>query len=55
MAALINEGFNDFEDCLQAECAKEEEADYIITRNPSDFTNSMIKVMEPKDFLNKYM
>lgn len=50
--STLNDSFNDFEDCLQFECAKEVNADYIITRNPSDFINSSIKVIEPKDFLS---
>lgn len=35
--ALLREDFVDFEDCLQDECAKEINADYIITRNVQDF------------------
>lgn len=51
MAALDNQDFADFEDCLQMECASEIGAEYIITRNISDFLNSRISVMEPRDFL----
>jgi hypothetical protein len=36
--ALNAETFDDLEDCLQAECAKAVNADYIITRNINDFT-----------------
>lgn len=36
------------------ESAKLVEADYIITRNPSDFKASKIKVIEPKYFLEQY-
>ncbi len=50
-SALQNEAFDDFEDCLQEECALEIGADYIITRNPLDFVNSRTAVIEPKDFL----
>lgn len=49
--ALNNQGFSDFEDCLQMECAKEVKADYIVTRNVDDFKNSEIKVMLPQDLL----
>lgn len=37
IAALDNDGFVDLEDCLQMECAMEIGAEYIITRNLSDF------------------
>ena len=40
LAALENEKFVDFEDCLQEECAVESMADYIVTRNPADFANT---------------
>lgn len=48
--ALKNEHFNDFEDCLQMECAKEYHADYIITRNIADFRQSSIPCIEPEEF-----
>lgn len=51
LAALDNQGFTDFEDCLQMECALEIGAEYIITRNTSDFRNSGISAVEPKIFL----
>ena len=51
LSGLQNEEFSDFEDCLQMECASEIGAEYIITRNISDFLNSRISVMEPRDFL----
>jgi predicted nucleic acid-binding protein len=51
IASLLNEDFSDFEDCLQAECAKYANADYIITRNSSDFANSLIPAILPYDFL----
>ena len=47
LAALENEKFVDFEDCLQEECAVESMADYIVTRNPADFANSRVKVILP--------
>ena len=53
LAALENEKFVDFEDCLQEECAVESMADYIVTRNPADFANSRVKVILPKEFLKK--
>ena len=51
LAALGNMGFNDVEDCLQMECAKDFSADYIVTRNIKDFANSSIKPILPSDFL----
>lgn len=52
-AALNNDDFSDFEDCLQNECAKEFSADYIITRNVKDFHNSAIPAILPDEFLKK--
>ena len=53
LAALENEKFVDFEDCLQEECAVESMADYIVTRNLADFANSRVKVILPEEFLKK--
>ena len=53
LAALENEKFVDFEDCLQEECAVQSMADYIVTRNPADFANSRVKVILPEEFLKK--
>ena len=51
--ALANNDFNDIEDCLQAECAKAVNADYIITRNIKDFTRSGIPAIPPEKLLRK--
>lgn len=51
--AVNNADFKDFEDCLQMECAKEFEAEYIVTRNISDFASSSISAVEPHDFLER--
>ena len=51
---LHNDEFDDFEDCLQDECAKEFDADYIITRNIKDFTESAVEAIEPHEFLKKH-
>ena len=51
IAALDNSDFTDFEDGLQEECAVEMMADYIVTRNPADFKNSRIKVIQPDELL----
>lgn len=47
--ALENETFDDFEDCLQMECAKRFCADYIVTRNTADFTGSDIACLGPEE------
>lgn len=51
ISGLQNENFSDFEDCLQMECAKSYGADYIVTRNASDYATSEVKAIEPKDYL----
>ena len=48
----MNEDFEDIEDRLQVECAREVNADYIITRNITDFSTSPIKAILPTDFLD---
>lgn len=45
--AIDKDSFEDFEDCLQDKCAKEINADYIITCNINDFRNSEIKAITP--------
>ncbi len=52
--ALERTDFPDFEDCLQDECAIENHADYIITRNTDDFKNSSVPAFTPTDFLRKH-
>lgn len=51
LSGLANEKFSDFEDCLQMECAKAYEAEYIVTRNVSDYITSEIKAIEPEEYL----
>ena len=53
ISALENSEFRDFEDCLQYECAKKYECEYIITRDKDDFKNSRVKAILPEDFLEK--
>lgn len=52
ISGLENENFSDFEDCLQMECAKSYKADYIITRNVSDYETSEVKAIMPKDYVS---
>ena len=54
LAALENDKFLDFEDCLQEVCAAEEIADYIVTRNPKDFAESREQVIQLDAFLNLF-
>lgn len=51
LLGLENEDFSDFEDCLQMECAKSYGAEYIITRNVSDYSVSDIKAILPSEYL----
>lgn len=51
LKAINMKNFSDFEDCLQDRCAKEVNAEYIITRNVEDFNNSEIPAILPEDFL----
>lgn len=52
--ALERNDLPDFEDCLQDECAAQNHADYIITRNTNDFLTSSIPAITPSDFLIQY-
>ena len=51
ISGLVNEDFTDFEDCLQMECAKSYKADYIVTRNISDYITSEVKAIMPKYYV----
>ena len=55
ISALENEDFHDFEDCLQAECAKDFLAAYIITRNGKHFAHSPIPAITPEEFCSRYL
>ncbi len=53
----INQAFNspmtDFEDAVQAFCAKNAGAKIIITRNIQDYRLSPVKAVTPKEFLDR--
>ena len=49
--AILREDFADFEDCLQEECAKNVQADYIVTENIRDFKSSTIPAISPNELL----
>ncbi len=51
LLGLQNDGFTDFEDCLQMECAKSYGAEYIVTRNIDDYKTSEVKAILSKDYL----
>lgn len=53
--ALERNDFSDFEDCLQDECAVQNNVDFIITRNIDDFSNSNIPAVTPSDFLKGHI
>ena len=44
----------DYEDAVLAHCAKRVKAEYIITRNTKDFTNSPVNAIAPEDFLLRF-
>jgi hypothetical protein len=43
--------WKDFEDAVQAACAEKVVADYLVTRNPSDFTGSSLDVVTPTELV----
>jgi predicted nucleic acid-binding protein len=47
----FNSPMTDFEDALQACCAKKANAKFIITRNIKDYKNSSVKAVTPEEFL----
>ena len=54
ISCLKKDNFKDFEDCLQAECAAACGADFIVTRNVKDFSESTVKAVSPEDFLKLF-
>lgn len=53
-SALFKFEFQDFEDCVQDECAAEVGADFIVTRNVKDFEGGKVPAVTPEDFLQIY-
>jgi len=49
--ALLSK-FEDFEDAVLHEAARHAGANYIVTRNLSDFKESKLPVFEPREFIN---
>ena len=54
LKAIAMDSFKDFEDCLQDRSAVAIQAQYIITSNTKDFSESMIKAITPDAFCEKY-
>lgn len=48
--AIKTSGFRDFEDCLQDRCAAGIGAEYIVTRNVKDFSQSEVRAITPEEF-----
>jgi hypothetical protein len=48
----LNFEWNDFEDSIQYVVGKNIAADYLVTRNPKDFSGSKIPIVEPEGLLN---
>lgn len=44
----------DFEDAVQAKCAKSNGINLIITRNIKDFVNSPVTAITPEDFIKQF-
>jgi predicted nucleic acid-binding protein len=49
--SALHRHVRDFEDAVQDECANKIGADYIVTRNPHDFTASKVEAVTPSEFL----
>lgn len=44
-------GWKDFEDAVQMAAALQAQADYLVTRNPKDFKDELVRVLQPGDLL----
>lgn len=53
MKKAISLGFSDFEDALQSVCAKRIKANYIVTRNIKDFSESSVTAIKPVELLER--
>ena len=51
----LNLEWDDFEDAIQYTVGENLSADYIITRNPRDFADSIIPILTPEQFLRSLM
>ena len=48
----LDAGWDDFEDCVQNYVGESISADYIVTRNPNDYSEAVIPVLTPEEFLD---
>ena len=44
-------GWKDFEDAVQMVAALNAQANYLVTRNPKDFKDALVPVVQPGDLL----
>lgn len=51
LPGLANDGFSDFEDCLQIECAKSYGTEYTVTRNVLDYSVSDTKAILSSEYM----
>ena len=49
--AALSLNWSDFEDAVTAAAAKRTKCDALVTRNPSDFKGSSVKVLTPSEAL----
>ena len=47
-------GWRDFEDAVQMSAALKARADYLVTRNPRDFQDSLVRIIQPADLAALY-
>ncbi|MDR0514089.1 MAG: PIN domain-containing protein [Coriobacteriaceae bacterium] len=47
----LRQGWDDFEDCLVSRCAENIRADYIVTRDSSGFSRSLVPAISPEALL----
>ena len=52
--AALKLNMQDYEDAIQAACAKEYRAEVLITNNVKDFTGSPVKPMTSQEFVGLY-
>lgn len=48
----LKSNLNDFEDAIQVSAAECNETEVVITRNKSDFLNSGLEILTPKELIN---
>lgn len=53
LITATNLDFSDYEDAVQSVCAARIKADYIVTRNIKDFTNSNIPAIKPCELFER--